>query len=228
MKNNICKNKYPDGMLPPENQLVNEFKCSRNTIRRSIARLNDEGYVQSLKGKGVVILEPLELKRECFQLDFKSFAWVSSLVMNNKANLTTSVLSFEKSIIDENSKKITGFQVGVEVYHLVRIRYLDNEPLLLDINYFRSDIVSDLTVSIAQNSIYDYIKNVLNKKILAARRTIAIKKATKQDKALINLKDHDCVGILYNNAYVEDGRIFEYTESHFVPDRFVFSQFVQN
>lgn len=44
-------------MLPTELQLIERFSCSRNTVRRAISQLNTEGYVQSIKGKGVVVLE---------------------------------------------------------------------------------------------------------------------------------------------------------------------------
>ena len=49
-------------LLPSENTLVKEYGCSRNTVRRAIGRLADEGYVQSLHGKGVrIIYQPGQL-----------------------------------------------------------------------------------------------------------------------------------------------------------------------
>ena len=84
-----------------------------------------------------------------------------------------------------------------------------------------------LNVNIAQHSIYDYIKNTLNKKILAARRIVRIKKADEKDRDYLELRDFDCVGVIYNYVYTDDGTLFEYTESHFVPDNFGFSEFVQ-
>ena len=48
-------------MLPSENALVAEYGCSRNTVRRAIAELTADGYVQPMHGKGVRnIFQPVE------------------------------------------------------------------------------------------------------------------------------------------------------------------------
>ena len=39
-------------LLPSENTLVQEYDCSRNTIRRAIGDLVADGYVQTMQGKG--------------------------------------------------------------------------------------------------------------------------------------------------------------------------------
>ena len=48
-------------LLPSENTLIGVYECSRNTIRRAIAGLVENGYVQAVHGKGVqVIYQPSE------------------------------------------------------------------------------------------------------------------------------------------------------------------------
>ena len=48
---------YPyQSTLPSEHQLIQMYDCSRNTVRRAIAQLGEEGYVQSVHGKGVLVL----------------------------------------------------------------------------------------------------------------------------------------------------------------------------
>ena len=42
-------------LLPSENQLILTYACSRNTIRRAIASLVTDGYVQTMQGKGVTL-----------------------------------------------------------------------------------------------------------------------------------------------------------------------------
>lgn len=47
-------------LLPSENTLVQEYDCSRNTIRRAIGDLVADGYVQTMQGKGVrIIFQPV-------------------------------------------------------------------------------------------------------------------------------------------------------------------------
>ena len=48
-------------MLPSENTLVGIYSCSRNTVRRALAELTADGYVQPMHGKGVRnIFQPVE------------------------------------------------------------------------------------------------------------------------------------------------------------------------
>lgn len=227
LKENIVNNRYPGNMLPREVELAEEFQCSRNTIHRAISCLNNEGYVQSIKGRGTIILQKLPHQEERFYIDLRSSGSIPSITQYHKAEVTTSVMAFREMTASEEQSRLTGFDPGTEFYYLQRLRYLDNRPLLLDINYFRKDVVEGLNVNIAQHSIYDYIKNTLNKKILAARRIVRIKKADEKDRDYLELRDFDCVGVIYNYVYTDDGTLFEYTESHFVPDNFGFSEFVQ-
>ena len=52
---------YPyQSLLPSENTLIEEYACSRNTVRRALAELVNDGYVQTMQGRGVrVIYQPV-------------------------------------------------------------------------------------------------------------------------------------------------------------------------
>ena len=54
LKERIESGLYPaQELLPSEHALVQEFSCSRNTLRRAIGELVRVGYVQTMQGKGV-------------------------------------------------------------------------------------------------------------------------------------------------------------------------------
>ncbi|MGO3609794.1 MAG: GntR family transcriptional regulator, partial [Enterococcus sp.] len=55
LKERIKNGEYEE-MLPTESVLTQEFNTSRNTIRRAILMLKEEGLVYSVKGRGVLIL----------------------------------------------------------------------------------------------------------------------------------------------------------------------------
>ena len=57
LKADIESNKLPyQSLMPSENQLIVRFNCSRNTVRRAIAMLAEEGYVQPMHGRGVRVI----------------------------------------------------------------------------------------------------------------------------------------------------------------------------
>jgi GntR family transcriptional regulator, trehalose operon transcriptional repressor len=225
LKQNILHGDYNHShLLPTEEVLTARFQCSRNTVRRAIEKLQDEGYVQSIRGKGVVLLE--NKAASSFKIDLHNFKGLASIQTYQDVKTATSVLKFQEIVIDDALSETTGFPKGSEVYYLQRLRYFNNEPLVLDINYFLKSIIQNLSVEIAQKSIYDYIEHELHLQVIACRRMIRVEKATALDKELINLRDFDCVGVTLNNAYLDDGKMFEYTESRHAPDHFTFCETV--
>ena len=109
-------------MLPSENTLIQEFNCSRNTIRRAIGELVNDGYVQAMQGKGVRnIYQPSE--QNTFVIGgIESF---KESAIRNKKKARTEVLQFAELIVDEKIGKRTGFEVGEEIYYIQRIHYMD-------------------------------------------------------------------------------------------------------
>lgn len=57
----------PHDLLPSENSLCEEYSVSRMTIRKSIERLVNEGYLYSSPGKGTFVKDYLSNK---FEIDF--------------------------------------------------------------------------------------------------------------------------------------------------------------
>jgi len=53
---------YPVGtLLPPEPELERIYSVSRTTVRRAIAKLSEEGYVQVRQGYGTMVLKKILL-----------------------------------------------------------------------------------------------------------------------------------------------------------------------
>src|SRR5699024_12077291 len=44
-------------MLPSENKLTEEYQTSRETIRKALDLLSQNGYIQKIRGKGSVVID---------------------------------------------------------------------------------------------------------------------------------------------------------------------------
>jgi GntR family transcriptional regulator, trehalose operon transcriptional repressor len=220
LKSKIERNVYAfQQLLPSENTLIKQYTCSRNTVRRAIANLVSDGYVQTIHGQGVrVIFQELKQKEYLFG-GIETFKESS---IRNKNNFRTDVVYFEERVVDEQLKQITSFPIGIEIYHLQRVRYLDEKPLIIDCNYFRKDILKDLTKKIAEDSIYEYMENELKEKIITTKRMMTVERINELDKTYLNLQDYNCVAVVTNFTYNADGVMFEFTKSRHTPDSFVF------
>lgn len=156
LKQKIESQEYPcQELLPSENTMVEIYGCSRNTIRRAVAQLVEEGYVQSLHGKGVrVIYQPVD-QASFYIGGIESFRESAE---RNHRQTSTHVVQFAEISADEHIHTKTGFPTGSILYYIQRVRYLDGKALILDINMFLKSQVPGLTREIAEGSIYDYIE----------------------------------------------------------------------
>ena len=209
---------YQD-LLPSENTMVSIYNCSRNTIRRALSKLTEQGYVQPLHGKGVrVIYQPID--QAAFTIGgIESFK--ESAIRNHRKR-HTEVLQFAEITADERLAAKTGFPIGSELYYLQRVRFLDGIALILDINMFLKSLVPNLTKEIAENSIYEYIENDLGMSIVTSKRKITVERATQIDEKYLKLNDYNCLAVVTGQTFNADGIMFEYTQSRHRPDYFCF------
>lgn len=206
-------------LLPSENTLVELFCCSRNTIRRAIALLADEGYVQALHGKGVrVIYQPVSAA----SFSIGGIETFKESAERNKRKTTTKVLTFDEITCDERLSRKTGFEIGEELFFVRRVRNFEGKNLILDTNFFSKKLVPGLTVAIAEDSIYEYIENQLGMLIMTSRRTMTVERATPADEVNLDLGDYNCLAVVTGQTYNNDGLLFEYTQSRHRPDYFSF------
>lgn len=206
-------------LLPSEHAMVSIYKCSRNTVRRAVALLAEDGYVQPLHGKGVrVIYQPV--KQAAFTIGgIESF---KESAARNKKKVITRVVQFTEITADERLTNKTGFPLGSELYYILRVRYLDNKALILDHNFFLKKAVPGLTVEIAERSIYDYIEQELGMQIVTSKRTMTVERAAPADEKYLELRDYNFLAVVSSQTFNAAGILFEYTQSRHRPDYFCF------
>lgn len=220
IKKRIEAQDYPyQSLLPSENILIEEYACSRNTVRRALAELVADGYVQSMQGRGVrVIYQPVG--KTTFTIG--GIETFQETARRNRLHAVTKVTKFETVVADECFAAKSGFSVGDELWSIERVRYLDGKALILDVNYFLKEFVPGLTPQIAASSIYDYIENTLGMQIITSKRRITVEHATARDEKLLDMDSYDCVAVVVNQTFNSDGMLFEYTQSRHQPDYFCF------
>ena len=221
------KRKIEDGtysyqeLLPSEHALVQIYDCSRNTIRRAVAGLVTDGYVQTMQGKGVrCIFRPVEQTSYTIG-SIESFKESSA---RNRQHGSTRVLQFMEITADRKISDRTGFAAGSELYYIQRLHYLDGIPLILNHNYFLKSAVPGLTPEIAEASIYEYIEDTLHQTIVNSKRVISVEKITEIDEKYLqlNVQDYNCMAVISSHTYNSDGVMFEFTQSRHRPDYFRF------
>lgn len=220
LKEKIEQQQYPfQQMLPSEHMLVTQYGCSRNTARRALAMLVEDGYVQARHGKGVqVIYQPTTPNNFIFG-GIESFR---ETVARHQWQAETQVVQFTEIPCNAQVAAQTGLPLDHELYYVQRVRRLDGKALILDINILLKELMPDLTPEICAQSIYDYIEGTLGIQIVTSKRKITAARAMPADKEYLDLNGYDFVAVVTSQTFNADGVLFEYTQSRHHPDYFCF------
>lgn len=215
---NIEKGIYPVGSkLPSEINLVEEYHASRDTIRKSLQKLEHDGYINKVKGKGSFVLQKSKINFPVSEL--VSFSELSSMAGNN---VKTIVEEFEEVEPNKYIKKQLSVTGDEKVWRIIRARNIDGERVILDKEYYRSDIIPNLTREICANSIFDYIENELKLKISFARKEVVVVFCNNEDISYMDLNEYAMVVVVHTFLYLDDGTLFQYSQSRHRPDKFKF------
>lgn len=220
LKQQIERGDFPTGaLLPSENILIEQFSCSRNTVRRAVSELVRDGYVQTIQGKGI---------RNIYQPAMQSTFTLGSIesfqesAARNHQRGESRILLFEECIADDTLAQRSGFVPGEALYYIRRLHLLNDRPLILNHSYFRRDIACGLTAEIAAQSIYHYLEQELHVSIINSKRIVTVEKMTPLDSAYLALGDCNCLAVITSQTYNSDGIMFEFTQSRHCPNFFRF------
>ncbi|MFS9138123.1 UTRA domain-containing protein [Streptococcus parasanguinis] len=184
LKEQIVEEKYLVGdFLPSENDLKEYYQVSRDTIRKALKLLQEEGFIETVQGMGAQIC-----RQAHFDFPVSQLTSYQEIVKASGLQSETNVIRLEKITIDEKGAKKTGFPLHRLVWKVSRQRVVDGITSVLDIDYMDRELISGLTKEIAQRSIYQYIEEDLKLQIGYAKKEILISPIDNRDKILEEIK----------------------------------------
>lgn len=222
LANKIIHHIYPVGTyLPSETQLAELYGTSRETIRKALAELLTNGFIQKIRGKGSVVLN---LQR----FNFPVSGITSYKELNNSLHMhsKTEVLCIEDQHVPLENFDYQSDQ-NLPATFVERLRTIDDNPIVLDRDYVLKSVVPNISHAVAADSLYNYFENKLGLIISYATKTITVEHPSKEVARLLALGDHQDVVVVRSQTYLEDTTLFEFTESIHRPDKFNFVDFAR-
>lgn len=120
----------------------------------------------------------------------------------------------------------TGFEVGTDIWRIMRTRTIDGQISVLDIDYLSCEVVPQMTKAIAEQSIYEYLEKELGLDIAYARKEITIQAMSEWERKVMENRD-DYLVLIKSRVYLADTHQFQYTESEHKMDKFKFVDFAR-
>lgn len=223
LSSDIAEGKYKVGsVLPSEHTLVSMFKVSRETVRKALNLLRENGYIQKVKGKGsVVIFNPA--------MDFTvshltSFKEIQSL---KTTQYSTNVVELEQHLAQDFPKVMEALKLkSVEkVWRLIRERKFNGRTHIVDTDFFMVDMMPGLTEEIAEDSIYEYIEDKLGLTIAYSHKEITFDPMNERDLELFGNALPRYTATVRSIVHLSNAQPFQYNISKHLANEFKFIDF---
>ncbi len=195
----------PGDILPPERWICNELELSRTTVRQALNQLAQEGKIVRTKGKGTVVVKP-KLRRSLNNLyNFSSEMMELGMTPHSK------LVSFEVIKPPAFAAQQLEIEQKTKVYKICRLRYADNESLLLETAYIPVRLCPNLTAKELNDSLYAMIIEYTNALPAEASEVYEAIALTEKQANLLNTKPGMPSFRIQRTSKNTNGDIFEYS-----------------
>jgi len=210
--------------LPSENQLCDLYGISRETGRKALATLAENGYIQKIRGKGSLVIEhrqyefPVSGIVSYKELAQKLHIATENVVYGYDPKATLPIAAFASLGVDLTEEPVTAIK---------RVRVIDDEPDIIDKDYILKSVIPDVPRKAAEDSLYAYFEDELGLEIGYATKEITMEPANAEDRAELNLDPGAYMAVVRSVTSLTDARAFQFTESRHRADKFRFRDFAR-
>lgn len=196
----------PGEQIPGEPELCQVFGVSRTVIRQALTELVFEGLIVRAKGRGTFVAEPkitesLAQRLTGFYED-----------MAGRGNPPVSRVL--KQQLTPALEKIAGYlnvQVGTQLVEIERLRFINEEPLVLVTTYIpHLRCPGLLDADLTRQSLYTWMENACGLVIARGRRTLEAVAAAPRESELLQVPVGAPLMLLNSICALEDGTPIEY------------------
>lgn len=202
--------------LPPERELVSEFRASRTTVRQALKDLAAEGRVVRMHGRGTFVAPP----KETISLQLLSYTeeWT-------RLGRTPSSRLVGLDRVSASPEAATALDVasGTPLLRIERIRLTDGAPMAVEVAHLEAERFDGLETLIDEGvSLYALLEQRWGVVPQTAEQTFETAMATPALATALGTDAGTPLILLNRRTVGVDGRPFEYVRAHYRGDRYRF------
>ena len=203
--------------LPSERELCERLDISRATVRQAIHELEKDGYVSIKKGIGSFV-EDRRMNQEMSGL----YSYTQFMKGLGKT-ISTKLIDFEKISCTSRLSRKMECKEGEKIYRFTRVRYADNEPMLIVTTHLPCKRFPKLkSEDLIAGSLYTLMEEHYNVEFTNAHETLQSVSAKKDEALLLDIKENaPCMMI--NRRTFEKGKMIEYAVGIARGDKFKYN-----
>lgn len=219
VKSNIENNIWKSGkQIPTEHDLMDMFNVSRDTIRKALAKLLQDGYIYKQAGRGTFVRKIKSNYSLTLLESFSEQMKRRGLEPSSKIIKITNIIP-EKYILDR-------LEVNAEekVYKIERLRKADNEPMCYEIAFIPESLCKDLDKKIQNSaSLYDLYENYYGLNLSYGDMSLEAKSASEYVSKVLEIRPKDPILEMRITVYLDFGRPLYYVEAFYIGEKYIFS-----
>lgn len=117
-------------VIPSERELSDKFGVSRMTVRQAITSLVSNGLLERKQGAGTYVTEPK------VEHDIRFLVSFTESSLRRGINPAGKIVLFDQLEADVKLSQSLQVSLGKKVYRLIRVRYTNHDPLVLERCFF--------------------------------------------------------------------------------------------
>jgi GntR family transcriptional regulator len=196
----------PGDQIPGEQELCALYQVSRTVVRQALRELELEGVINRRKGKGTFISLP-KISEGLVQ---KLTGFYQDMVERGLKPVTK-VLHQNVTPANDKVARFLDILPGEQVIDILRLRFVNNEPIQLVTTYIPFKICPALaTVDLTDRSLYEFLETECGVLLAKGRRYIEAVLANENEAELLGIERGAPLLMLDSISFSESGQPIEY------------------
>lgn len=208
LKKRIMAAEFYNLKLPDERSLAIEYDVSRSSIKRALTVLATQGIIFKKRGSGTFV-NPIYLKNQTMFHAVGNNLGVSDSYRFNGEAPAIELLNFTTELADKDTRQALFLEDGEKVYHIKRLRKVQDVPFMIERALIPVKLLPDLTVDDLKHSMFHYAEEETKKAVTKSFMTVTVEPSNDEDRAELGLNPNEPVGVMGGIYFLDDGTPFE-------------------
>ena len=216
LKDMINTNKLQEGhYLMSERDICKIQNVSRMTVNKAIINLVNEGVLERRQGKGTFV----SYKKQ--KLTYEKMQSFTEIANEKKLKVKNEILKFRLDKPNDVVKEYLQIKDdSLLVFHIERVRFVDDDPTILEKIYIPEYMCPDLNEDlINKNSLYKLYREKYMHKTQRAKQIINPITLDKTQSKLLNVDLNSLALKIDRVVFTDKKDVLEYTSSLFITDK---------
>lgn len=201
--------------IESERSMAEKYGINRQTVRKAVKLLEDEGYLATTQGKGTFVVKlPEDTGRIDVSPSTGTTMSISAEVRQSGFEGSRDVIFFGR--VDGKTQE-DKFPDCRELYEIIRLLKINGVPYVLQESYIPADKFPDADrYDFAEGSLYEYM-GIYDREPAKVRAYLKIDRAPEQYSKLLNHPADRKLFIFDYVGYDKNDELVEYTLSYHLP-----------